>query len=66
MASLGKVLITAKSVSGSEASLARLRDAGCEVVLKSTPLPFDEQWIAAQGSATTPSTSRPARPVAFP
>lgn len=48
MTSLGKVLITAKSVAGSEASLARLRDAGCEVVLKTTPLPFDEQWIAGQ------------------
>ena len=45
---LGRVLITAKSVSSSTADMERLRAAGCDVVLGSTPLPYDEAQIAAQ------------------
>lgn len=43
--SLGKVLITAKSVSSSHAALQFLTDAGCEVVIESTPVPWDERWL---------------------
>ena len=48
MSSLGKVLITAKSVSSSAAALKLLQDAGCEVAIKNTPLPFDEAWLTEQ------------------
>jgi phosphoglycerate dehydrogenase-like enzyme len=41
----GKVLVTAKSVSGCEAAVRLMRDAGCEVVIETTPLPFDEAWL---------------------
>jgi phosphoglycerate dehydrogenase-like enzyme len=44
-ASLGKVLITSKSVSGSAASLDFLKRAGCEVELKTAPLPWEEAWL---------------------
>lgn len=43
--SLGKVLITAKSVCNSPAALQLLTDAGCETVVESTPLPWDERWL---------------------
>ncbi len=45
---LGKVLITAKSVSGCDRALALLRDAGVEAVVRTTPLPWDEDWLIAQ------------------
>ena len=48
MKALGKVLITAKSVSGSAASVRLLQDAGCSVDIQSTPLPFDEAWLIEQ------------------
>jgi hypothetical protein len=37
---LGKALTTAKSVSSSEHALARMREAGVEVVVRSTPVPW--------------------------
>lgn len=45
---LGKVLVTAKSVVGCEAAMRLMRDAGCEVVVKDTPLPWNEEWLVAQ------------------
>jgi len=48
MASLGKALITAKSVSGSAGALALLREAGVEAVLETTPLPWNEAWLIEQ------------------
>lgn len=42
---LGKVLVTAGSVKGSEAALRLMRDAGCEVELATTPLPWNEDWL---------------------
>jgi phosphoglycerate dehydrogenase-like enzyme len=45
MMSLGKVLVTAKSVSGSAAAVRLMRDAGCEVVIEATPPPIDEAWL---------------------
>ena len=48
MTMLGKVLITAKSVSASPASLQFLRDAGCVVEVKNTPVPLDEAWLIEQ------------------
>lgn len=45
MMSLGRVLITAKSVSSSKAAMHLLLDAGCDVeILDSTP-PFDEDLL---------------------
>lgn len=46
--SVGKVLVTAKSVAGCEAALARMREAGCEVLVRETPLPVDEGWLIDQ------------------
>lgn len=45
---LGKVLVTAQSVLGCEAAMRLMRDAGCEVVVKSTPLPWNEDWLLEQ------------------
>jgi phosphoglycerate dehydrogenase-like enzyme len=45
---LGRVLITAKSVSSSGAALQYLADAGCAVDLKTSPSPLDEQWLIEQ------------------
>lgn len=45
--SLGQVLVTAKSVSGSAAALQLMRDAGCELVIGETPLPVDEDRLLA-------------------
>ncbi len=45
---LGKVLILAKSFTASEGPLKYLTDQGCEVVIKSTPVPFDENWLLEQ------------------
>lgn len=43
-----RVLITAKSVSGSRAAIAKLEAAGCEVRIENTPAPFDESWAIAK------------------
>jgi phosphoglycerate dehydrogenase-like enzyme len=48
MIMLGKVLITAKSVSSSAAALQYLADAGCAVELKTPPSPVDEPWLIEQ------------------
>jgi phosphoglycerate dehydrogenase-like enzyme len=45
---LGTVLITAKSVSDSAAAIQYLRDAGCEVQVKTTIWPVDENWLIEQ------------------
>ena len=45
---LGKVLITAGSVASSPAALSVMRDAGCDVVLQTPPLPWDERWLIEQ------------------
>lgn len=45
---LGKVLITAKSVSGSPAAMKYLEVSGCAVELKDTPSPVDEAWLRQQ------------------
>ncbi len=45
---LGKVLITAKSVSSSAAAVRYLEDSGCVVELKDTPSPIDEAWLRQQ------------------
>ena len=42
---LGKVLVTAKSVSGCEAAVQLMRQAGCDVVIETTPLPWNEDWM---------------------
>ncbi len=44
----GRVLVTAQSVAGSPAALGLLRDAGLEVIVRKTPLPVDERWLAEQ------------------
>jgi phosphoglycerate dehydrogenase-like enzyme len=44
----GTVLITAKTVQGCEPALRLLREAGCELRIVNTPMPFDEHQIAAQ------------------
>jgi phosphoglycerate dehydrogenase-like enzyme len=44
-ASLGTVLITAKSVSDSDAAMQYLRDAGCNVQVETTAWPVDEAWF---------------------
>ena len=41
---LGKVLITAASVKGSAPALQMMRDAGCELLLETTPQPCTEDW----------------------
>lgn len=43
--SLGKVLVTARSVAGCDAAMQRMRDAGCEVLVDETPQPFDEDRL---------------------
>lgn len=48
MMTLGKVLVTAMSVKGCEPALQFMRDAGCEVQLATTPLPFNETWLLEQ------------------
>lgn len=42
MTTLGRVLVTAKSVAGSPAALQWLREAGCEVVIQNTLSPLTE------------------------
>ncbi len=51
--SLGKVLITAASVKGCAPALQMMRDAGCELVLETTPPSLSEDWSIekAQGAA---------------
>jgi phosphoglycerate dehydrogenase-like enzyme len=46
--SLGRVLVTAGSVKGSPAALQFMRDAGCEVIVRDTPLPWSEDWLVEQ------------------
>lgn len=46
--SLGKVLVTAKSVASSTEALALLRDAGVEPILRSPPVPLEERWLIEQ------------------
>ncbi len=46
--SLGKVLVTAKSVASSESALESLRQAGCEVQIASPPEHGVEDWLVAQ------------------
>lgn len=45
---LGKVLITAGSVAGSAAAIARLEAASCEVIRATTPTPIEERWLIEQ------------------
>jgi phosphoglycerate dehydrogenase-like enzyme len=45
---LGKVVITAKTVSSSAEALALLREAGIDVVALATPEPWDEGWLIEQ------------------
>ena len=63
--SLGKVLITAASVKGYAPALQMMRDAGCELVLETTPQPCTEDWqiekvrdIAALVFAMEPVSAR--------
>ena len=42
MTTLGRVLVTAKSVAGSAAALQWLRDAGCDVVIQNSLSPLTE------------------------
>ncbi len=63
--SLGKVLITAASVKGHAPALQMMRDAGCELVLETTPSPLTEEWsidkvrgIAALVVAMEPVSAR--------
>ncbi len=44
----GKILVTAKSVAASQPALDAMRAAGHEVVVATSPVPFDPAWIAAQ------------------
>jgi D-3-phosphoglycerate dehydrogenase len=44
----GRILVTAKSVASSPAALEAMRAAGHEVIVKSTPVPFDTGWLAEQ------------------
>lgn len=43
--SLGKVLVTAKSVSSSAAAMRLMENAGCMLEVATTPAPFDENWF---------------------
>lgn len=45
---LGKVLITAASVKGHAPALRAMRDAGCELVLATSPTPCTEEWQLEQ------------------
>lgn len=45
---LGKVLITAQSVTRSTTALRYLTDAGCAVELRTPPSPADAQWLTEQ------------------
>ncbi len=63
--SLGKVLITAASVKGYAPALQMMRDAGCELVLETTPSTLTEAWsidkvrdIAALVFAMEPVSAR--------
>lgn len=44
----GKVLVTAKSVAQSANALNVIKQAGHEVIVLTTPLPVDEQWLVEQ------------------
>lgn len=51
MSILGRVLITAKSVSDSAVAMQYLRDAGCEVTVATTSWPVDEAWLIELSAA---------------
>lgn len=51
MTILGRVLITAKSVSDSAAAMRYLQDAGCEVTVATTIWPVDEAQLIALSAA---------------
>lgn len=44
----GKILVTARSVANAPAALEAMRAAGHEVLIQSSPTPFDPAWIAEQ------------------
>lgn len=44
----GRVLVTAASVVNSPAALEKIRAAGHDVIVKTSPVPFDPAWIAEQ------------------
>lgn len=44
----GKILVTARSVANAPAALEAMRAAGHEVIIKTSPTPFDPGWIAEQ------------------
>lgn len=44
----GRILVTARSVANSPTALETMRAAGHEVVVKTSPVPFDPAWIAEQ------------------
>ena len=50
MSTLGRVLITAKSVSDSLAAMAYLREAGCELTVATTVWPVDEARLIDQST----------------
>lgn len=43
-----KVLVTASSVINSPAALKMLEDAGHEIILRTSPIPFTENWLIDQ------------------
>ena len=43
-----KVLVTALSVANTPAAIALLEHAGHDVVMRTTPVPFDENWLVDQ------------------
>lgn len=45
---LGKVLVTAASLKGCAPALQMMRDAGCEVAVQTTPVPWREDWLIEQ------------------
>lgn len=44
----GKILVTARSVANTPAALEAMRNAGHDVVVKTSPVPFDPAWITEQ------------------
>ena len=45
---IGRVLITAKSVMSSAGALNIMREAGCDLVILNSPIPFEEEWVIEQ------------------
>lgn len=44
----GKILVTARSVANTPAAIEAMRSAGHEVIIATSPMPFDLGWIAEQ------------------